>query len=223
VRTRGLQWDWVGKAVIEMTTRQIRVDIERLKVLVEVHGGDRERWPAAERLDMARLVAHDREATMVVAEAQALDRVLDLAPTLDEDRLGALTQRIVGAAQAEGRWRGDEPHREAVYSGGVVRNDRDGHADASDARAGRAGGHAQIGLGRFTLWPVMLSGPGLGPLASAAMLAVSLVIGILSGFSATPSDLGTTQQTVAYAGEDGEVQQEVMGEDSLDVILEDLL
>jgi hypothetical protein len=126
VRTRGLQRDWVGKAVIGMTARQTRVDIERLKVLVEVHGGDRERWPAAERLDMARLVAHDKEAAAVVAEAQALDRVLDLAPTLDEDRLGALTQRIVGAAQAEGRWRGDEPHREAVYSGGVVRNDRDG-------------------------------------------------------------------------------------------------
>jgi hypothetical protein len=223
VRTRGLQWDWVGKAVIEMTTRQIRVDIERLKVLVEVHGGDRERWPAAERLEMARLVAHDKEAAAVLAEAQALDRVLDLAPTLDQDRLPALTQRIVGAAQAEGRWQGDELRRQAIYSGGVVRNDRDGHADASDARAGRAGGHAEIGLVRFTHWPVMLSGPGRGPLASAAMLAVSLVIGILIGFSATPSDLGTTQQTVAYAGEDGEVQQEVMGEGSLDVILEDLL
>jgi hypothetical protein len=55
------------------------------------------------------------------------------------------------------------------------------------------------------------------------MLAASLVIGILIGFSATSSDLGTTQKTVAYFGEDGVVQQVVMGEDSLDVILEDLM
>jgi hypothetical protein len=206
-----------------MTTRQTRVDIERLKVLVEVHGGDRERWPAAERLEMARLVAHDKEAAAVVAEAQALDRVLDLAPALDEDRLAALTQKIVGAAQAEGRWQGDEPLREAVYSGGLVCDDGDGHADASDAHAGRKGGHAQIGLGRFTHWPVMLSGPGRGPLAPAAMLAASLVIGVLIGFGATSSDRGTIQQTVAYTGEDGVVQQVVMGEDSLDVILEDLM
>ncbi len=69
----------------------------------------------------------------------------------------------------------------------------------------------------------MLIGSGRGSLVSAAMLAASLVIGILIGFSATSSDLGTTQQTAAYFGEDGVVQQVVMGEDSLDVILEDLM
>lgn len=197
-----------------MPDRQAR--IARLKALVEVHGGDRERWPASDRLDMARLIAEDAGARAIVAEAQALDRVLDRAPGLDAGRLEDLTHKIVAAARTEGRWQGDaaEAARDRAYQGKA-----------------RLGGEATAG-GRISPEPpadkswwlaAMLHGPGRGPVASVAMLAASLVMGVLIGFSATSADLGTSTQNVAETGIDSVAQQLVLGEDSLDTVIEDLL
>ena len=52
-------------------------DFERL---LDVYGGDRTRWPAEARAAAAQLVARDAKARRMLAEAEALDRVLERAP-----------------------------------------------------------------------------------------------------------------------------------------------
>ena len=195
-----------------MTMPDRATQLERLRSLVETHGGDRERWPAAERRDMAQLIATDAAAAAIVAEARALDRVLDKAPTLGPARLADLTQRIVAAAEVEGRWQGEAPQAAVVEASRDGQNDRVGmRARSRDVPSNRP------------WFAAMLEAPGRGPAASVAMLAASLVFGILIGLSATSSEIVATGQTVAEVGEDGVVQQLVMGEDSLDSVIEDLL
>ena len=87
-----------------MTTKDRHAeDREALTQLLEVYGADRTRWPARERLRFAGLVCEDREAHSLVAEAAALDRLLDLAPKASENRERALADRIVATAVAARR------------------------------------------------------------------------------------------------------------------------
>ena len=89
-----------------MTTDKRAEDRRALERLLEVHGADRTRWPARERLRFASLVAEDDAARRLVAEAAALDSLLDLAPKASAAREHALKERIVAAAlrQAEPRF-----------------------------------------------------------------------------------------------------------------------
>lgn len=73
---------------------------------LEISGADRTRWPAQERLRFAQLIAGNAEAQRLVAEAAALDRLLDKAPAVDVAKLGGLVDRIVAAAEAEGQLAG---------------------------------------------------------------------------------------------------------------------
>lgn len=77
-------------------------ELESLQKLLDGHGGDRTRWPAAERLRFAALIGSDEEARRRLAEADALDRLLDKAPNLSAERREALAERIVTSVQAEG-------------------------------------------------------------------------------------------------------------------------
>ena len=52
-------------------------DLERL---LDVYGGDRTRWPVEARAAAAQLVARERRRAGLLAEAEALDRVLERAP-----------------------------------------------------------------------------------------------------------------------------------------------
>jgi hypothetical protein len=70
----------------------------QLQHLLEVHGADRSRWPAAERLRLAPLIAGDARAKTALSEAQAFDRLLDLAPSVSIERERALARRIATAA-----------------------------------------------------------------------------------------------------------------------------
>lgn len=70
---------------------------------LEISGADRTRWPAQERLRFAPLIAQSEEARRLVAEAAALDRLLDTMPAADTSKLGSLIDRIVAAAEAEGQ------------------------------------------------------------------------------------------------------------------------
>ena len=56
-------------------------ELDSLQKLLDGHGGDRTRWPASERLRFAPLIGGDEEARRRIAEAEALDRILDKAPT----------------------------------------------------------------------------------------------------------------------------------------------
>lgn len=193
-----------------MTMKQDPDEIERLKALVAVYGGDRERWPRAEQLALARLVASDQHAAEIVAEAQALDRLLDKAPALGKDRISDLTQRIVAAAQAEGRWQGETVQR--------------GSAEIRERRAaGEVMGPQQSDRVHGWQMPARLWASRRGPLASVAMLAASLMIGVMIGMTFAAGDVATEPQTVADASDDAVFQQLVTGEDGLESLVEDLL
>lgn len=195
-----------------MTTRPTLGGIERLQALIDVHGGDRERWPAADRLEMARLIASDERAAALVAEAQAFERVLDEAPSLPAERLAALTQRIVASARHEGRWQGETTlvpsARYAVPSGSAV------PADLPAA-------HEALCPERAT--PAWRIAAGRGPLASAAMLTASFIIGIIAGATVLSGDVLGSGRALSDAGYDTVIQQLVMGDDGLDASAEDLL
>ena len=73
-------------------------DRDALEGLLEVYGADRTRWPARERLRFASFISEDDEARRLLNEAAALDALLDRAPRASEDREHALKERIVAAA-----------------------------------------------------------------------------------------------------------------------------
>lgn len=77
-------------------------ELEALKSRLEISGADRTRWPAQDRLRFASLISQDDEARRLVAEAAALDRLLDAAPAIDNAKQASLIDRIVAAAEAEG-------------------------------------------------------------------------------------------------------------------------
>jgi anti-sigma factor RsiW len=78
-------------------------NLEALQRLLDGYGADRTRWPAPERLRFASLLAEDSEARRMVAEAAALDRLIDLAPLVGDDRRKRLVDRIVARAASEPR------------------------------------------------------------------------------------------------------------------------
>src|SRR5438046_2498673 len=81
-------------------TSMTLADFERL---LDVYGGDRTRWPAEARAAAAQLVARDGKARRLLAEAEALDRVLERAPLPALATEAALADRIVAAAQRSPR------------------------------------------------------------------------------------------------------------------------
>jgi hypothetical protein len=66
--------------------------------LLETYGAERSRWPHDQRAAAAALLSSDREAERLLAEAVALDRVLDRAPRFDAGREAALADRIAALA-----------------------------------------------------------------------------------------------------------------------------
>ena len=75
--------------------------LDALEQVLERFGSDRTRWPAPVRRDLAGLLSGNAEAKARLKEAEALDRLLDLAPQPGIDTR-ALADRIVAAALAEG-------------------------------------------------------------------------------------------------------------------------
>lgn len=71
--------------------------------LLDVYGGERVRWPAEARAAAAHLVARDAQAQQLLAEAEALDSVLQKAPLPALAAEAALAERIVAAAQRSPR------------------------------------------------------------------------------------------------------------------------
>ena len=79
------------------------LDLDGLERLAAAYGGDLDRWPAQHRRAAASLVEGSPEARRRLAEAMALDRLLDRASAPDPLRHAALTDRIVAAATTVGR------------------------------------------------------------------------------------------------------------------------
>ncbi|HEX2843291.1 hypothetical protein [Hyphomicrobium sp.] len=74
--------------------------LEGLEQVLERFGSDRTRWPAPVRRDFAGLLAGDAEAQKRLREAEALDRLLDLAPRPAVETR-ALADKILAAAEKE--------------------------------------------------------------------------------------------------------------------------
>jgi hypothetical protein len=85
------------------TMSNVSMTLAELGQLLDVYGADRGRWPADERAAAAQLSARDAEARRLLAEAEALDRVLDSAPVPTLAVEAALAGRIVAAAQRSPR------------------------------------------------------------------------------------------------------------------------
>lgn len=77
--------------------------LQDLVLLLEVYGADKNRWPAAERMRLSAAIASDPRAKLALAEAAALDRLLDLAPRVSSGRERALAGRIVAAVSSESK------------------------------------------------------------------------------------------------------------------------
>jgi hypothetical protein len=180
-----------------MTKDTKAMDRQALEHLLDVCGADRTRWPARERLRFASFIAADEEAQRLVAESVALDALLDRAPRASEDREHALKDRIVAAAL-----RSSEPKLAVVTSN-----------DAPSAPRLpiwlRAASTATMRERRE--WP------------AAAVLAASLVLGLMLGSAGTFDS--TMQRVAEVAGIDStaEPSQLAQVEDMLGSVDEDLL
>lgn len=145
-------------------TDRTQMDGANLPALEEAlarYGSDRTRWPAPVRRTFAGLLSADREAQARLREAEALDRLLDLAPRPDIDTR-PLADRIMAVVETE---------RGAVAP--VVA------PDASPMAATRGPRWPQA----FSRSRIVGSGRTHGP--AAALLAASLMIGAFTGLNGT--------------------------------------
>ena len=79
---------------------------ERFETLAEAYGGDVARWPDAERAGAAALMtAEPAWAQRVLAEAGALDALLDAAPAIVASS-GLSARVLAGAPRPRRAWRG---------------------------------------------------------------------------------------------------------------------
>ena len=140
-------------------------DREALERLLDIYGADRTRWPARERLRFAGVISEDKTAAHMLAEADALDRLLEQAPRASSADVEALKERIMAAAL-----RAKAPQLAVVAGGKTV---------ASKVAAGRPAVGVRFARGE---WP------------AAAMLAASLVLGVMLG---STGSLDSTFQEVA--------------------------
>ena len=83
--------------------REMEMKTERLAEILAAYGGDPLRWPEAERLAAQGLAARDPRAAAMVAEAEALDALFDLAP-VDAPSAG-LTARVLDRRPRPTLWR----------------------------------------------------------------------------------------------------------------------
>src|SRR5262245_35927065 len=82
-----------------MSNTSNTMTIAEFERLLDVYGSDRTRWPLEARSGAGQLVARDRAARRLLAEAEALDRALDRAPLPSLAREAALAERILVAAR----------------------------------------------------------------------------------------------------------------------------
>ena len=144
-----------------MSNTSNTMTIAEFERLLDVYGRDRIRWPVEARACAGQLVARDRTARRLLAEAEALDRALERAPLPSLAKEAALADRILAAARRSPR---------------VVAT---GRADAASA-AGRLTGNVVPlpGSRGRALWR---SRTVFG--SAAGMLAASLALGVFLGLS----------------------------------------
>src|SRR4029078_10126008 len=86
-----------------MTSMSNNMTITDFERLLDVYGSDRTRWPVEARASAGQLVARDKAARRLLAEAEALDRALERAPLPSLAEEAALADRILAAARRSPR------------------------------------------------------------------------------------------------------------------------
>jgi hypothetical protein len=84
-------------------TNKSKTGLALLEETLEIYGADRTRWPLEVRRALSGLLSENADARRILAEGEALDRLLDLAPALDESRVIALSARIAAASRTTPR------------------------------------------------------------------------------------------------------------------------
>ncbi len=84
-------------------TNNIKTGMALLEETLDIYGADRTRWPLEVRRTLSGLLSDKAEARRLLAEGEALDRLLDLAPALENERVVALASRIAAASRTTPR------------------------------------------------------------------------------------------------------------------------
>jgi hypothetical protein len=173
-------------------------DREALERLLDVYGADRTRWPARERFRFAGIAGEDKVAARMLAEANALDRLLEQAPRASGADVEALKERIMAAALRSGA------PQLAVVAGGKA-----GVAQPNSATKRGPAFATRFGRGE---WP------------AAAMLAASLVLGVMLGSAGTfDATMREVAQVTGFDSSTTDNSQLALGEDIYGQTDEDLL
>lgn len=144
-----------------MSAHMTYADFERL---LAVYGSDRARWPVEARREAAVLVASSAQARRLLAETEALDRVLDHAPLPSLAGEASLSARIIEAAHRTPR---------------VVALRTEAGASGTAANRFAASAHQPSPmLARRAGLRFATSRAGLGAMLSAASLLAGVLIGL---------------------------------------------
>ena len=168
-------------------TTEHDISRERFVALVEAYGGDIGRWPVALQALARARTANDPLAAQRLIEAQALDRLLGLAPATAVSP--ELVERILARAAALPQDR----RQSSAAASNVVALPRPSSRSTADAAAAPRGG--------WRLQRSQAAGAG-------GMLAASLLIGIwLGATGVAPATIGT-----AFNGRPGTSDFDAMSE-----------
>lgn len=189
-----------------------------LAAVLDTYGADLARWPAAERLRFAPLLAADPVAQRLRTEALAFERLMDLvpqsAPASSAAHLDALTERIMAAAVTPGSERRGSPIRAEVSS---LRERPEVARPAGGGRLSLPTTGARAVPQRALPWPAL------------SLMAASLLVGIVGGASGAFERIGvpwlgggavaagdadlddsdvTDETEIAFNGDDGDLIEE---------------
>ena len=203
-----------------MTSDKRLAELTELEGVLDTFGGDPGRWPASKRERMVGFAASDKDARRLLREAEALDAVLTRAAGPPVGNTAGLAERIAAAAAGSAQAGAADAGTDRVHSG------TQDHA-AAGGKAGVVIAWPRSGL---TFRPAAeFGGPGRGPNGiagaaaaiacssnwrTAAMMAASLVIGVLVGvmdlvpaevsqFVAGVDSRSETTQAMAFLQADG--------------------
>lgn len=84
-------------------TNKSKTGIALLEETLDIYGADRTRWPLDVRRALSGLLSENADARRLLAEGEALDRLLDLAPAIENERVLALSGRIAAASRTTPR------------------------------------------------------------------------------------------------------------------------
>jgi hypothetical protein len=94
---------WKAEGAEMSSANNNNMTFSEFERLLDVYGSDRARWPVEARACAGQLVARDRSARRLLAEAEALDRALERAPLPSLAREAALADRILATARRSPR------------------------------------------------------------------------------------------------------------------------